>query len=344
MLWLDTKYVNLVSFHLQGFVQKKVNLWNSWCLICGDDDHKKGKRFYIHQGKRDHSQDLMCTCHNCGYHKELRWFLRDVDVLLYREYTLERFTQEVAAERFSGGPSYTVKQTASTLPAVGDDILTGLQRISELHPNHSARVYCVERKIPDFAMDEFRWSDDFKAVASKLNAESARDLRENDPRIVIPFLDADNDVTIIQGRTIDQMVKPKYIAIKMNDSVDKVYGLSRVDRSRPIIVLEGPVDSLFVDNAVATGDSDLTRFSAGSSYVFDNQPRSYEIVKKVQRAISQGYPVFLWSSAMLGFDGKDINDLVREGKVEAKDLHNIIMDHTYTGMKARMEFIRWRKV
>lgn len=343
MLWLDIKFLNLASFHLKGFVQKKNSLWNARCPICGDSEKSERiKRFYVFPGLGNQSQHLYVKCHNCSVGGRLSTFLETLDPALHREYILERVKEKHRSRSSTGTATRTFTQTSSSLPTVSDDILSALTKVVDLHPDHSARKYCDERKIPEFALNEFRWTDDFKSTAALLNPESAEDLRENDPRIVIPFYDADGDVTVMQGRTLSSDVQPKYITIKMNDMVDKVYGMHRVDKTKPIIVMEGPIDSIFVDNAVATGDSDLTRFKDGSSYVFDNQPRNIAIVKKVRKAIDDGYPVFFWPES-LG-TGKDINDAVKDGIVNPSDLHSLIMSNTLTGLRAKMAFSTWCKV
>jgi len=342
-LWIDHKYVNLVAFHLEGFVQKKPSVWNARCCFCGDSEKSKRlKRFYIYPGKGELSQSLMCKCHNCGYSQTFYSFLEAVDPALHKEYVYERVKEKNAARNVLRSPTHVFKQASSALPTLNDDILRNLPKISELHPDHSARRYCIERKLPEFVLDEFRWSNDFKATASLLNPEASENLCENDPRIVIPFYDEDNDVSVFQGRTIEREVIPKYITIKMNDSVEKVYGINRVDKSKPVIVLEGPIDSVFVENSVATGDSDLTRYKGAGSYVFDHQPRNPQIVSKVKKAINEGYPVFMWPEFMSV--GKDINDLVKDGVVEPEELHDLIMQHTVSGMKAKLAFANWRKL
>ena len=37
--------------------------------------------------------------------------------------------------------------------------------------------------------------------------------------------------------------------------MDKIFGLNRIDKSKPIYVVEGPIDSLFLDNCVAVAGS-----------------------------------------------------------------------------------------
>ena len=38
--------------------------------------------------------------------------------------------------------------------------------------------------------------------------------------------------------------------IRIDEDSPKIYGLDTVDESKPIIAVEGPLDSLFINNAV----------------------------------------------------------------------------------------------
>ena len=43
----------------------------------------------------------------------------------------------------------------------------------------------------------------------------------------------------------------------LRDDVPKIFGLNRVDTSRTVYVVEGPLDSLLLDNAVAMAGADV---------------------------------------------------------------------------------------
>lgn len=73
----------------------------------------------------------------------------------------------------------------------------------------------------------------------------------------------------------------------------KFYGLDKIDFSRPIYVVEGPIDSMFLDNCIATMDSALYRITTllgDHDYIFipDIQPRNKEIVKTIEQCIKVG--------------------------------------------------------
>ena len=60
----------------------------------------------------------------------------------------------------------------------------------------------------------------------------------------------------VQGRALSQS-DLRYITVRIDEQYPKIYGLDRVDISKPIYVVEGPIDSLFVDNCIAVAGGDL---------------------------------------------------------------------------------------
>ena len=74
--------------------------------------------------------------------------------------------------------------------------------------------------------------------------------------------------------------------------------------------VEGPIDSLFLENAWAMSGADVSLGSENTVYVYDNEPRNAEIMKRVERDIKRGRKVVIWPERMSGF-GKDVNDFYR---------------------------------
>jgi hypothetical protein len=117
--------------------------------------------------------------------------------------------------------------------------------------------------------------------------------------------------------------------------------LERVDQSKVVYITEGPLDSLFLDNAVASGDANLiltaSRLSAAQIVlVFDNEPRSPEIVKQMARAIKLGHKVVVWPAWVTE---KDINAMTLAGRHPQE----IVESHTYSGLIALTHLTHWKK-
>ena len=87
MLYLDTKYISLISGKLQKF-KKSNTTYNFRCPYCGDSQKNKNRaRGYFFQKKGSY----IFKCHNCGVGRTLANFLKDNDSSLFSEYLLESY-------------------------------------------------------------------------------------------------------------------------------------------------------------------------------------------------------------------------------------------------------------
>ena len=116
-------------------------------------------------------------------------------------------------------------------------------------------------------------------------------IKEDHPRVVIPFFDVNGTVFAFQGRAFGNE-EPKYITIKIDDSKRRIYGLDRLDVNKQVKIVEGPIDSMFLDNSVAVGSSDLNAVSKVLDrdkvvLVFDNQPRNKQLINVMETAANQ---------------------------------------------------------
>ena len=73
--------------------------------------------------------------------------------------------------------------------------------------------------------------------------------------------------------------------------------------------------------------------------ISDNEPRNNNIVKQILKCIKNGFNVCLLPES---FPGKDINEAVLKGMSKPQILR-IIEENTFNGLRAEMEFNRWRK-
>ena len=78
---------------------------------------------------------------------------------------------------------------------------------------------------------------------------------------------------------------PKYITIKFDETKQKIYGLDRIDLNKPVMITEGPIDSLFLDNAIALAGADadggITIQHQQCTMIYDNEPRNEHIVNRM---------------------------------------------------------------
>jgi hypothetical protein len=263
-------------------------------------------------------------------------FLKAIDHSLYREYQMERFKNESTTN--TKQPDFTL---AKTKPVFKTQI--NLPTIASLHEDHVAKQYLLKRKLPRERLNDIYYADNFKAFVLELLPEYEKTLYD-EKRIVFPFYDEKKTLLGFQGRAVGES-KVKYITVKLNEDDKKVFGLDRVDLTKKIYVVEGPIDSLFLQNSLATMDSSLyniTLLLGNYDYVFihDNEPRNAAIVKQMNKTISHSKNIFIWPQNIVA---KDINDWILTGATPS-EIQHIIDTHTFSDLRAKLEFERWKKI
>jgi len=151
--------------------------------------------------------------------------------------------------------------------------------------------------------------------------------------------DKDHKLIGFQGRSLVPN-SVKYITIMINDDAPKIYGLDKIDETKPIYIIEGPFDSTLVENSVAMcgSDIDIRTFGWGSYiWVYDNEPRNREIVNRISKTIDRGDKIIIWPNEIVE---KDINDMVLAGH----DIMSVLKSNTYSGLEAQIKFNNWKKV
>lgn len=336
-VYIDRKYLLQISPKLSRFSQKNNDLFNFRCPLCGDSQKNKTKsRGYIYRKK----DAYFYMCHNCHASMSFYNFLEKVDSNLIKEYALERYKN---GDNSKKTVSNTEIRNFTTSAPVFKKKLT-LPTIQSLPEGHYAKTYVETRQIPKAQMDSLYFAEDFKNFVEVQMGIEKEGLIDDDPRLVIPFYDVDKNLVAFQGRSLRNS-KLRYITVKMTEESSKMFGLDRVDLEKPVYVVEGPIDSMFLDNAVATADSNLP---SADKYidktklvlVFDNEPRNKDICKIMEKAIDNHYQVVIWPEMI---DKKDINDMILEG-FSPDEIQDIISKNTFVNLRAKAEFVNWKKV
>ena len=293
-VFIDRKFLKLLSPKLSRFSQKKEDLYNFRCPFCGDSQkHLHKARGYIFRKKNDY----FYKCQNCGIGHTMYNFISLLDGNLVKEYSMEMYAEKDAANTIvrkaivSGmkfeAPVFSKKKTPINLP-----------KISELDENHYAVQYCIRRKLPSDTYSTLYYANDFKKFVDELLPEHEKELKENDARLIIPFYDVDGSLLAIQGRALGDS-KIRYITIKIAEESVKIFGLNTVKLQEKVYVTEGPIDSLFLPNAVATADANLAnsvKYIAKDkiTLVFDNEPRNKDICRLMDKAIEEHFNICIW--------------------------------------------------
>ena len=340
MHWLDHKYIGLVSSRLRNFKRKSSGLYNFSCPICGDSLTRKNlARGYIYEKKGK----MLFHCHNCSATMSIYNFIKMLDQGLYNEMTLEKIKENKTPEQ-EDYEQFVEKMKKPVFMKMGP--LKGLKKVSQLSPDHRTKKFVDARRIPTVYHAKLFNCPNFKQYTNSLvpGKFDSASLDRDECRLLIPFLDANKNVHAFQGRALGASAV-KYITIILDDSVPKVYGLDTVDFNRKTYVFEGPIDSMFIPNSIATAGGDLA--SAISSFskenlviVYDNEPRSKETIKKLDKAILNGYNVCIWPDNL---EHKDINDMFLAG-LSSDFIKHIIDTNTYRDLAAKLALTKWSKV
>jgi hypothetical protein len=334
--FVDTKYLHLLSSQLDQFKRKNEALYNFRCPFCGDSqsDKKKARGYvFLKEGS------YIFKCHNCGIGSSMSKLIDKVNPQMHKEYTLERFGDRTRARiepKTNVGLKFTKK------PDYLKTALGKLKKVSQLKYDNPVKKYVENRMIPSRRHGKLFYSPKFYAFVNQLVPNKIPHIVKDEPRLVIPLLDLDNKLLGIQGRAFGAS-KNKYITIMLEENNPKIYGLDEVDLTKDVYVLEGPIDSMFVPNSIAMAGADvsgLKRYSGTNFiYVYDNEPRSIEICKRIEKNIKEGYSIVLFPEYI---EQKDVNDMVMAG-MALEEVLEVISSNTFKGLEANAMLSKWRK-
>ncbi len=324
---VDTKYIGLVSSRLSKFKRVKPNLYNFRCPICGDSKkHRNKARGYFYGIK----ENVNFRCHNCGASMSFNNFLKKIDPVVQKQYAFEKFKDGHTS--ISGAGNFVVEEPEFKFEAPKFAPKVDLPRASA---NPIAKKYLEKRNINP---SKFYYTDTFKRWVNTLVPNKFDDIRYDEPRIIIPLI-YKNQLIGFQGRALVPN-SVKYITIMLEEDAPKIYGLDKIDDSKPIYIVEGPFDSTFITNSVAMcgSDVDIGSFGWGNYiWVYDNEPRNREINRRISDTISRGEKVIIWPSNV---QEKDINDMVLSGQ----DVMSMLQSNTYSGLEANLKFNTWKRI
>ncbi len=341
MSWIDKKYINLLSSRLEQF-KWRGNVANCRCPICFDSEtHKNKKRGYFFEAG-DHWNYF---CHKCGKSTTVATLIKMLDSNLYKEYVLEltkdKYKKPVEVD-FSSLPEKRI--------AIDDDLkeLQKLHRTSALPDDHPAVQLLLNRKIPElnilrYVPNFMEWTN--KLVPGKFSKEA---LRHDEGRIIIPFFNKKGKFHAYQGRSLEPKAQVRYISVVLDETVPLIWGLDRVRydlMDDMIYAFEGVFDAIFFSNSIAICGSNFSSIKTAILpraiiMVYDNEPRSIELKKKIHKAILEGFLVCIWPN---NIKSKDVNDMILNEGLTPHDIKRIIDNNTFSGLKAINALTQWSK-
>ncbi len=319
---VDSKFIGVISARLEKFKKVKNNLYNFRCPICGDSKKNKSKtRGYLYNVKAD----INFRCHNCGASMTFSNFLKELDPVSHKQYVFERFKNN------STGRGTVVEEPTFNFETPKFKKKLSIPLCSEVQ---RGRDYLEKRRLDP---KKFYWAEDFTGFINSIKPTFGSNVPK-EPRIIIPLY-YEKELIGVQGRSVNPS-PVKYITTIFYDDAPKIYGLDNIRRDAPVFVTEGPFDSTFLLNSIAMcgADGDVGKWGVSTPvWVYDNEPRSKEIVQRISNTIDRGEKVVIWPS---NIHEKDINDMVLAGH----DVQSIVELNTYEGLEANLKFTTWKRI
>jgi hypothetical protein len=165
-----------------------------------------------------------------------------------------------------------------------------------------AMKFCADRNIPETI---------YKRWLYVPNNNDKKCFTKN--RIIIPFKNSKKEMYFYQARSIVG-AEPKYKNAVTN--LRPIFNYYEADFDKEVMIVEGPIDSLFLENAVATlgtkYDERLINAIKKRYFIFDNDKAG---IAEAKKHLENGEYVFMWKKYLLDnnieLNGEkyDFNDL-----------------------------------
>ncbi len=339
---LEIQYVNRLGVYLSNFKQTKPRHW-AFSHTCeknepGRKQKVRGSIYEIKDG-----EPFNVKCFHCGYSVKFTTLLKEISPSLYDEYRLHFYREpsltkpEVAQKAleavFKDRPEYFV-----------DESLKGLIPVTSLSATNPVIRFLERRMIPKNKYNLLYVVKNFYEWASKFK-EEFKNSKDDSPRLVLPYFDLHGRVLGFTARAFSPAIEPRYIHIRIDKDKDFVYGTERIDPSKTIFVTEGQIDSLFIDNCVAVGGAHygtdfMKSIKTNCVIIPDNDwKRNPQVGKQLKKVIKEGYKICFMPDTVAG---KDINDIHKAG-MSLKEIREMILENTKSGLQAELEFATMRK-
>jgi hypothetical protein len=263
-------------------------------------------------------------------------FIKEINPSLHQQYIMENYSSNASSYAPVEKPEFKFEP-----PKFSDNSLQKIISVENLPKDHFCRQYVDGRDIPQKHYKNLYFAENFKDWVSDLEI-SEDDIYKHlyeEPRLVIPFFDRSRKMIAAQGRALGQS-DLRYITIKIDDHHPKIFGLDRIDKSKPIFVVEGPIDSLFIENCIAVAGGDLISALSHLTdceliFVYDNERRNRETVKKMEATIDRHHKIVIWPQYVRE---KDINEMILGGI----NVSFVLDNNTYYGLTAKTKMLEFK--
>lgn len=256
--------------------------YNIRCNVCGDSKKNTSRR----RGYFLFNNHPVYMCHNCGISMSAEKWLREYFPNEFQSYIRDTISEKpVDLKRYEEEAKIKMEMEEAELKIQKlkfeqEQIIhfVNIEKGSgDIFKN--AIEYCMKRKIPENV-----WKKFFVAVDGHYK-----------DRLIIPFYDNKKKIYYYQARALKKQT-PKYLN-RLTEKDKAIYNFYGIDIKKPVIVLEGPLDSLFVENGIAVLGVKFSEHikqklePLNCYYLFDSDNDGSMASKKL---IRQRKYVFMW--------------------------------------------------
>jgi len=298
--------------------------YNVRCNICGDSD----KDVYKKRGFLLKTSDpWVFYCHNCNTSTTVVKWLKDHFTVNYKNLMID-IMRNRRNDPYYDDKDYNFKQKKGASDRDEKEDTIGFKKLTKFQ---DCVDYCVGRGIPKEVYS--KW---YYCTSGIYNG-----------RIIITFRNDKGKVHYYQGRSFNNKNGVKYLS-RFGDH-NSIYNYYNVDPELPVMILEGPIDSVFVENSIAvTGlklkGEELDKFKR-RYFILDNDKSGYkEAVKLLQkRSWVFNWKKFLKDHPCKG-EIKDVNDFILNNTCGITKLTWDIVGKYFTNKPMDKIYFTWKTV
>jgi len=306
---------------------RKLAGYNFRCPICHDSKKNSSlKRGWIYYNKS------RFVCYNCGARIAFKIFIKQYYPMAFTDYL----------KTLGIGKAIKTREQEETelLQRINPLESLDLTPLLSLDDNHIAYKYIEERLIPLKHKQKLYYTDNYMQwIHDKIGLFEKSKIPSSDRRIVIPHFNKFNKIFCVQGRDLKQYSNCRYLTVLFDESHPNIGGLDTINKSKTIYLTEGYFDHTFIPNSLCinSADVDLNYLLTIANkdrfvFVYDNEPRNVEVVKRMKKVIKLGFRIVIWPKT----NGKDINNMILNGMKIDKILC-LILANTYKGLTANIK-------
>ena len=348
---LDRKFAN------DSFIKRKIDVYHDRfafsCPFCGDSLHnnrkKRGNLYF---------NSMQYHCYNCGEHYGVVSLLK----LFNQELSLD---ETIAVREIQQNAKHFEKRNSTTQSSLVYSVIDELavpkkiffERMKVVSPykNDECSEYLNNRKIDIKKWNHFAYkpeSDELFILnltpSDRVIGYQVRQLNKNStkPRYLtrnITWMYKDvfgmTSSDIIEKLFCRKELGEKYIyeedgienVVANIEKISGIFNIMNINMNQTITIVEGPIDSLAIDNCVALQGAkkmnDYFDSAENIRYLFDkDKAGKEETIKKLKKHKK----VFLWElyikKANIKGKVKDVNDLQRNGNLNYEILDECFSD------------------